>query len=69
MLGLLWCLLVCVLAAIAPYTSGHLQTYAFWNWHEPEQGEFHWSGGANISAFVEVRRRGPHVIFSRHLLA
>jgi beta-galactosidase GanA len=34
-----------------------VQTYAFWNVHEPVAGELVWSGGANLTAFIEVRAR------------
>jgi hypothetical protein len=34
--------------------SHAVQTYAFWNVHEPVAGELVWSGGANLTAFIEV---------------
>ena len=48
------------LAAMARTARAHaqgppaLQTYAFWNVHEPVQGELQWSGGANLTAFLQV---------------
>ena len=31
-----------------------IETYAFWNVHEPVAGELQWQGSANLSAFVQV---------------
>ena len=34
-----------------------IETYAFWNVHEREEGQLTWEGGANLTAFVQVRSR------------
>ena len=31
-----------------------VETYAFWNWHEPVPGELDWHGQADLSAFIQV---------------
>jgi len=31
-----------------------IATYVFWNYHEPEKGEFNFSGNANVAEFVRI---------------
>ena len=46
------------------------QMYVPWNWHAPQPGEFVWSGGRNITRFLDIAqelglnvvlRPGPYV--------
>ena len=38
-----------------------LETYAFWNFHEPLEASYNFGGNANLSDFV--RRAGDHGLF------